>query len=172
VTEPPRRPGVDWVPIYLVVLVLAAFLLLVGAVGQGAIAAGEPLRLRPVTHAVPAVKVAAPARQPRPTYLPDGGRLVFDGTLLVAYYGTAGTAALGVLGESDPDRIMPRLRRAVRAFARPGHPVQPVFELIVSVATRGAGPDGDFSNDIPRASVGRYLRAAHRYGVLVVLDLR
>lgn len=159
-------------PIYLVVLVLAAFLLLVGAVGQGAIAAAKPLAPRSATHALPAVRVAAPVAPTRPTYLPDGGRRIFDGKLLVAYYGTAGTGALGVLGEADPDRIMPRLLRAARAFARPGHPVQPVFELIVSVATRGAGPGGDFSNDIPRASVARYLRAAHRHGVLVVLDLQ
>jgi len=92
--------------------------------------------------------------------------------MLVAYYGTPGTGALGVLGQASPDRIWPRLRQAADAFAAPGRRVQPVFEVIVSVAHSGPGDDGDYSADIPRAAVASYIRAAHRLGALVVLDIQ
>ncbi|WP_310962754.1 hypothetical protein [Nocardioides terrisoli] len=104
--------------------------------------------------------------------LPGGRKRVFDGHVLVAYYGTAGTGALGVLGDAPPDEIWPRLVRAGRPFATPGHRLQPVFELIVDVATGTPGPDGDFSASIPRAAVREYIRAAHRHGALVILDIQ
>lgn len=114
-----------------------------------------------------------PAACPRPCLLPGGGRRVFaDRRFLVAYYGTAGTGVLGVLGEAGPDETVPRLLRAARPFGRPGERVQPVFELIVTVADRGPGPDGDYSHDIDRERVARYVRAARRHGVLLLLDLQ
>ncbi|HEX7738429.1 MAG TPA: hypothetical protein VF426_02140, partial [Marmoricola sp.] len=51
-------------------------------------------------------------------------------------------------------------------------PVQPVFELIVDVAARGPGRGGDYSQPVPRADVERYLRAAHRLGALLLLDVQ
>lgn len=108
-----------------------------------------------------------------PTTLPDGGTEVFGGNhVLVAYYGTGQTASMGVLGESDPDTMHGRLRRAARPFARPGRPVRPVYELIVTVADRHPGPDGDYSHDIPRSVVERYVDAAHRNHALLLLDLQ
>lgn len=91
---------------------------------------------------------------------------------LVAYYGTAGTGALGVLGEARPDQIMERLTRAARAFERPGRPVQVVYELIVTIADATPGPDGDFNHDIARSEVERYVRAAHRHDALLLLDVQ
>ena len=105
--------------------------------------------------------------------LPGGGRQVFAGNrFLVAYYGTARSGALGVLGEASPDRIMPRLLRAAAPFARGGRTVVPVFELIVTVAHRSPGPSGTYSSNIRRADVQRYIGAAHRHGALLVLDLQ
>jgi len=109
---------------------------------------------------------------PAPALLPGGRTTIFGGQVLVAYYGTPGTNALGVLGAAPPLRIWPRLLRAANAFTAPGRRVQPVFEVIVSVAHSGPGRDGDFSADIPRAAVEPYIRAAHRLGALVVLDLQ
>lgn len=91
---------------------------------------------------------------------------------LVAFYGTAGTGALGVLGEARPDVVIDRLDRAAQAFARPGRPVQVVFELIVTIADATPGPDGDYAHDLPRDDVERYIRAAHRHGALLLLDLQ
>jgi hypothetical protein len=105
--------------------------------------------------------------------LPGGGTRVFEGNrFLVAYYGTAQTGALGVLGETSPDRMDRRLHRAAAPFRRPGRPMRYVYELIVTVADAHPGSDGDFSHDIPRSEVRRYIRAAHRNHALLLLDLQ
>jgi hypothetical protein len=90
----------------------------------------------------------------------------------VACYGTAGTGSLGVLGESGPDEMHRRLLDAAEAFARPSQPVQPVYELIVTVADRSPGKDRDYSHDIDREAVRHYVEAARRNGALLLLDLQ
>jgi hypothetical protein len=65
-----------------------------------------------------------------------------------------------------------RVRRAAEPFARRGQPVQVVYELIVSIADRGAGKGGDYSHDIARTEVQKYIDAAHRHGALLLLDLQ
>ncbi len=105
--------------------------------------------------------------------LPGGGQQIFSGgQFLVAYYGTAGTASLGVLGEAGPDQIMGRLRAATQPFARPDRPAQPVYELITTVVQGSAGADGTYSHDIDRDKVRDYIAAAHRNKTLLVLDLQ
>lgn len=182
---PPDR----YVPqIFLVVLALVGFVALVGGVShlEPAHAPGTPPV--PTVPTVPPVAPGLPGGKARPAppattpavpaepaagELPGGGRRVFAGNrLLVAYYGTAGTGSLGVLGEAGPDRIMPRLARAAAPFARGGRTVQPVFELIVQVAHAGPTRTGTYSAGIPRERVRRYIAAAHRHGVLLVLDLQ
>jgi hypothetical protein len=107
------------------------------------------------------------------TDLPGGGRRVFaNHRFLVAYYGTAGTGALGVLGETTPDAMQRRLWRAAQPFKLPGERVQPVYELIVTVADPIPGPHGAFSHDIARERVQQYVDAAHRNKALLVLDIQ
>ncbi len=105
--------------------------------------------------------------------LPHGATKIFgDGRFLVAYYGTAETGALGVLGETSPDAMQRRVLRAARPFARKHQPVQVVYELIVSIADHYAGPGHDYSHDIPRAEVQKYIDAAHRHDALLLLDIQ
>jgi hypothetical protein len=114
----------------------------------------------------------APPPEPGAT-LPHGGRKIFEGNrLLVAYYGTGGTGALGVLGESPPAVMHQRLMKAAKPFWQPGQPITPVYELIVTVADATPGPDGDFSHDISRDIVELYVRAAHDQGALLLLDIQ
>ena len=77
-----------------------------------------------------------------------------------------------MLGETDPDTMDRRLRRAAAPFRRPGQPVQHVYELIVTIADARPGPGGDYTHDIPRSEVRRYIRAAHRNKALLLLDLQ
>ena len=124
---------------------------------------------------VPAASAAsaASAAVRRVPKLPGGGTRVFGKhRFLVAYYGTAGTGSLGVLGETAPDEMHRRLRRAAHPFVLEGERIQAVYELIVTVADPVAGPDGDFSHDIAADSVRAYSEAAHRNGALVVLDVQ
>ncbi len=177
----PNRPvGVDGVPLYLTSLALAAFLLAVTGVGlENPAAPGAAPGTAPesvVSTERPQPRTPRPAAPKVPTReggLPGGAERVFeDGRMLVAYYGTAGTGSLGVLGEASPDRIMPRLARAAAPFRRSGVAAQPVFELIVTVARAGPTGTGTYSSDIARERVRRYIEAAHRVGVLVVLDVQ
>ena len=106
--------------------------------------------------------------------LPNGREQIFgNGRTLVAFYGTAGTGALGVLGETNPDAMVKRLRRAAAPFRREhAPPVQVVFELIVTIADRTPGPGRDYNHDIAKRDVRRYIEAAHRHDALLLLDLQ
>jgi hypothetical protein len=117
-------------------------------------------------------QTAQPTPAPTQT-LPHGATKIFgDGRFLVAYYGTAETGALGVLGETSPDAMQRRVQRAAKPFARKRQPVQVVYELIVSIADRHPGPGHDYSHDIPRAEVQKYIDAAHRHDALLLLDIQ
>jgi len=186
-SPPAERSGPQ---IFLILLALAGFVALVGGVShlEPAHASPTPAPVAPTTGPVPGAiagksrpaplspsgpDTSAPVGPARVPELPGGGRRIFaDHRLLVAYYGTAGTGALGVLGEASPEQIMPRLVQAAAPFARSGRTVQPVFELIVTVAHAGATKAGTYSSNIDRSQVRRYIRAAHRHGVLLLLDLQ
>jgi hypothetical protein len=113
-----------------------------------------------------------PALPPAPDGLPLGGRQIFPAYRVVAYYGSTGGPALGVLGESSPDGIVPRLRQAAAPFATPGRRIQIAFELIVQVADRHPGRGGVYSHSISTATIRRYLGAARRAHALLVLDIQ
>lgn len=157
-----------WSAIHLVLLSWCGVLVIIAFAHPGT---DSEVRQEPVGYQVPAA-ADVPIGRRGPVALPGGRKRVFDGHFLVAYYGTAGSGALGVLGDARPDVIWPRLVRAGEPFATPHRRVQPVFELIVNVARSSPGPEGGYSTPIPRAEVRRYIRAAHRHGALVVLDIQ
>ena len=114
---------------------------------------------------------AAPSPPAGPAELPQGGTRIFPTYRVVAYYGTAGTATLGVLGEGSPDQMLPKLHRAARGFAG-DRKVQVAYELIATVAQARPGADGDYSQMIDEAKIERYVDQARRNKVLVILDLQ
>ncbi|GAA0807662.1 hypothetical protein [Spirilliplanes yamanashiensis] len=136
-----------------------------------AASAAPPSAAAPSAAPPPASAAPAPESTARPAELPLGGRQIFPRYRVVAYYGTAGNAALGVLGEASPDRIVPRLRAASAKF-KGDRTVQPAFELIASVAQAKPGGDGDYSQMIPMDQIQRYVDAARRHKLLVILDLQ
>ena len=119
---------------------------------------------------------ASPSPSPSPAplaQLPRGGRAIFPAHVVVMAYGTATTDALGVLGEGTPDQAAKRLTADAAPFGpASGRRVLPAFELITTVAQRSAGPDGDFSGEVAEADVQRYLDAARRAKMLLVLDFQ
>jgi hypothetical protein len=90
----------------------------------------------------------------------------------VAYYGTAGTASLGVLGSASPDQITRRLDTVARQYRSPHRTVQIVYELIVAVADDWPGPADDYSHLISDEKVQAYIEAARRHQALLVLDFQ
>nr|WP_204332223.1 hypothetical protein [Geodermatophilus sabuli] len=108
------------------------------------------------------------------TQLPGGGQLLFPGHFLVALYGHPGSGALGVLGEQD---VAGAVERA-QAHAAPYEPlvtdaaVVPAFEIIATVASEFAGPDGNYSTEVPAEDLRPWVEAAGQAGIYVVLDLQ
>lgn len=105
--------------------------------------------------------------------LPGGGQVLFPGRRFVAMYGVPQFPALGILGEQDvPTSIARAKDLAVQYQALTGDVVVPAFEIIVTVASAGAGPDGNYSNELPADSFVPWVEAARDAGVYVVLDLQ
>ena len=105
--------------------------------------------------------------------LPGGGQTLFPGRRLVAMYGTPTFPALGILGEQD----LPASIGRVQGYAAAYQPlttdvVVPAFEMIVTIASAGAGPDGNYSNELPPEIFVPWIEAARDAGVYVVLDLQ
>ncbi len=108
----------------------------------------------------------------RPATLPGGGRSIFPERRVVAYYGAPQDRELGALGIGRPARMARRLRGQARGYEQPERPVLPAFELITTIVHADPGEDGDHSARQPRRIVGRYLRAARRNGMLLILDVQ
>jgi hypothetical protein len=119
----------------------------------------------------PATTAAAPSPAPRPQ-LPGGGRRLLPDRRIVAFYGAPQDPELGALGIGTPDRAARRLVRQARAYERPGRPVLGALELIATIANADPGDDGLYRTRQPPAVIDRYLRAARRHDMLLLLDVQ
>ena len=105
--------------------------------------------------------------------LAGGGQVHFPGRRYVALYGTPEYPALGVLGEQDlPGSIARAQALAAEYQALTDDVVVPAFEIIVTVAHRYAGDDGNYSTEFPAETFVPWVEAALENGVYVVLDLQ
>jgi hypothetical protein len=144
----------------------AAIRALASSAGDPVVGLGDSLG--PVDRLAPLVAVAATGVE-----LPGGGQTLFPGRRLVALYGHPQTSALGVLGEQGPVESVERARQVAASYQPfSDEPVLPAFELIATVASGGAGADGNYSNETPVQVLRPYVDAAAEAGVYVVLDLQ
>jgi hypothetical protein len=105
--------------------------------------------------------------------LPGGGQVVFPGRRMIALYGHPGDPGLGVLGEQPVDAAIARARRVAAGYqGLAKEPVIPAFEIITTVASSSAGPDGDYSAESPIEHIRPWVDAARKAGVYVMLDLQ
>lgn len=105
--------------------------------------------------------------------LPGGGQTLFPGRRLVALYGTPTFPALGTLGETDLGASIGRAQGLAAEYqALTADVVVPAFEIIVTIASAGAGPDGNYSNELPVETFVPWVEAARDAGVYVVIDLQ
>src|SRR5262249_19170591 len=80
--------------------------------------------------------------------LPGGGQVAFPGRRMVALYGFPGNTGLGALGEQPLDATIARAKQVAASYASlVDVPVVPAFEIIATVASASAGPDGDYSSE-------------------------
>ncbi|GAA3510426.1 hypothetical protein [Georgenia daeguensis] len=107
------------------------------------------------------------------TELPGGGQLALPGKTYVALYGTPGSGALGVLGEQDVPATVQRAAEHAEPYrALTDTAVVPALEIIASVASAGAGDDGNYSAERSVDQLRPLVEAAHENGQYVVLDLQ
>jgi hypothetical protein len=96
----------------------------------------------------------------------------FPAARLVAFYGTPGTASLGVLGATGPEQAASRLEKVASAYRSAGRTVVPTFELIATVADPAPGSDGSYSHTVSTADVWRYLTVAREHHMAMILDVQ
>ena len=121
--------------------------------------------------ATPPPEADAPAA-PAAAELPRGGRTLLPDRRVVAFYGAPQDAELGALGIGTPDAAARRLEQQARAYDRPRRPVLPAMELIAVIANADAGEDGMYRSRQTGAVIDRYLRAARRHDMLLLLDIQ
>jgi len=114
----------------------------------------------------------ARAKPTPPPELPRGGRTLLPRNRIVAYYGAPQDKELGELGIGSPRRAARRLNRQARAYQRPGRPVLPAMELIAVVASYAPGDGDRYSTRQADSVVRRYLRAARKAKMLLLLDIQ
>jgi hypothetical protein len=107
-----------------------------------------------------------------PAKLPGGGRSVFPERRVVAFYGAPQARELGTLGIGSPQAAARRLKKQARGYGQPGRPVLPAFELIATIVQSDPGDDGDHASRQEPRTIARYLRAARRNDMLLILDIQ
>jgi hypothetical protein len=107
-----------------------------------------------------------------PLELPGGGRSIFPERRVVAFYGAPQARELGTLGIGSPQQAARRLGRQARPYRRRGRPVLPAFELIATIVHSDPGDDGDHAARQETRTIARYLRAARRNRMLLILDIQ
>jgi len=109
---------------------------------------------------------------PKPAELPRGGRRIFPDFRVVGFYGAPQDDELGVLGIGRPSAVARKLERLAKRYARKTRPILPAFELLATVAASHPGEDGQYILRQSDAVIGRYLRAARRAKMLLLLDIQ
>lgn len=97
---------------------------------------------------------------------------VFEDERVVAYYGNHLTPLLGVLGETGPEAAVDRVKRQTALFEADDKGARGAFEMIVTVAQRSAGADGNFSHPSNVNDVRRWVDIAAENGLHVILDIQ
>jgi len=120
----------------------------------------------------PSARAEQRASQPAPPELPGGGRSILPEKRVVAFYGAPQSRELGALGIGTPNSAARRLARQARAYERERRPVLPALELITVIANADGGGDGMFRSRQSNAVIRRYLRAARRHRMLLLLDIQ
>ena len=179
-----------WVVRTAIATLAALPLLAAGFATSAATTSGRPQARhdRPSARAVPAPTTAAARRTPSPTTAiptpaaspvavirsvgPRAAHPILGHYRVVAYYGGPDGPALGALGNGTPDQMATRIAQTAALWARYGKPVQPAMELIATVAQGSPGPSGTYSHAVPAEAVQRYLDAAHRHHMLLILDFQ
>jgi hypothetical protein len=93
---------------------------------------------------------------------------------IVAYYGNFYSTAMGVLGQTPPSVMIPKLKAAVAEWqaADPSTPVIPAIDYIDITAQGSAGKDGMYRARMPDSQIDIALDLAKQVNGIVILDIQ
>jgi hypothetical protein len=114
----------------------------------------------------------APAPQAAAKLLPRGGRSLLPEFRVVALFGAPQAKELGALGRGTPAEDVARLTRLAAPYRRGGRPLLPALWLIASISSKEPGTDGSYRTTQAVATIRRYLSAARKAKMLLVLDIQ
>jgi hypothetical protein len=114
----------------------------------------------------------ASAEKVKLAQLPGGGRRIFPGHQVIAFYGAPQDEDLGALGIGSPTHAGRRLLGQAGAYASGPHKVLPAMELIAEIAQGHPGDDGLYRARQKDAVIRRYLKAARAIKALLILDIQ
>lgn len=108
-----------------------------------------------------------------PYTFPDGGRQIFPHYRMVALYGTPGAPVLGSLGQQNLGQSIKRVKKLARTYQKYSKQrILPTFEIISFVASGTPTANNDYSRQVPPAKIQKWVTAASKNGIYVVLDLQ
>jgi len=118
--------------------------------------------------------LSTPARRlpPRTVDAYEWPDRIFEDQRIIAYYGNHLSPLLGVLGETGPEGAVGRVQRQAALFNAPDKKGVGAFEMIVTVAQRSAGADGNYSHPSMLVDVERWIDIAAANGLHVILDIQ
>jgi hypothetical protein len=108
----------------------------------------------------------------RAEQVPGGGFLMAPGIRMVALYGNPRTSSLGPLGEQGPEESVERIEAIAEPYGADGMVVLPAFEIITTMASSGAGADGDYSAEMEFDLLIPWIEVARDNDMYVLLDLQ
>lgn len=108
----------------------------------------------------------------RGSELPGGGFLMVPDKRMVALYGNPLTSSLGPLGDQGPQESVERLRPIAAPYGGDGKQVILTFEIITTMASSGAGADGNFSAEMDHEVIEPWIEVARQNDMYVLLDLQ
>lgn len=145
-------------------------LVLLALIGLGVVAVvGHGGSSRPRATKVSGADKPPPAPPPPE---PGGGHTLFPSHRLVAFYGTPGVPALGVLGDHPPDQMWAPLVAAATPYATPHTVVVPSYELIAFAAEATPGTSGNYTLRLSDAQIDTYLNVVRAHGGMLILDIQ
>lgn len=127
----------------------------------------------PAKSSSPSTATSTPEPKPEPYKFPNGKQTLLPDHRLIALYGNPRTKALGSLGEQPLDQAIARIKALAAEYQKfSEEPIYPAFEIITTVASAGAGEDGDYSAESSTELIKPWVDAAKESGVYVLLDLQ
>jgi hypothetical protein len=113
------------------------------------------------------------ARWPVPGPPPLPGAILPEHRI-VAYYGNPLSRRMGILGELDPEEMLPRLEEVATqwAAADSGQKVLPALHLIATVAQGYPGPGRKHRLQMPDSVIEKVANWAEERGWLLILDIQ